>query len=211
MAEIKKTELEWIFGVPLMRHVWDDCDRLNEALRRAILTQETRAASDVRSNIGGWQSTPDIDRWIGRPSHDLVKRLIAMLNHATRELYAHAGADEGGNVRWQIGGWANVNRAGHYNQLHAHPDSTWSAVYYVDAGDAPPEDNPYAGCLTLHNPNLAMSNTFFIHVLPDRKFIQPETGLMVLFPSFLQHCVEPYCGDKPRISLAFNARKDPYP
>ncbi len=211
MAEISKAKLEWVFGVPFMRHVWDDSDRLNDILRQAILAEEARTPSHARSNIGGWQSAPDIARWIGVPSHDVVKRLISMLNHATRELYSHAGQDEGGNVKWQIGGWANVNRAGHYNQLHAHPDSTWSAVYYVDAGDAPPKDNTYAGCLTLHSPNLAMSNTFFVNVLPDRKFVRPETGLMVLFPSFMQHSVEPYHGENPRISLAFNARKQPYP
>lgn len=211
MADVTSTELEWVFGVPFMRHAWDDCERLNQALCEAILRQEARDPGNARSNIGGWQSAPDIETWIGRPSHDLVRRLIAMLNHATREIYANAGTDEGNNVRWQIGGWANVNRRGHYNQIHTHPDSTWSAVYYADAGDPPPEDNEFAGALTLHSPNLAMTNTFFTRVLPNRKFIRPESGLMVLFPSFLQHCVEPYEGERPRISLAFNARKTPYP
>jgi len=211
MLDLEAAELEWIFGVPMMRHKWVGCEPLNELLRKAILEKEAHAPSSTRSNIGGWQSGPDIEHWIGPPSHDLVRRLIAMLNHATRKLYAHAGADEGDNVKWQIGGWANVNRGGHYNQLHIHPNSTWSAVYYVDAGDPPPADNEYAGAITLFSPNLAMSNTFFTRVLPDRKFIRPETGLMLLFPSFLQHSVEPYLGERPRISLAFNARKQPYP
>jgi len=32
----------------------------------------------------------------------------------------------------------------------------------------------------------------------------PETGTLLLFPSFLTHMVAPYAGDTPRISLAFN-------
>lgn len=211
MTDLEQAELEWIFGVPIMRHVWDDSARLNESLRNAILRWEASEPSNARSNIGGWQSPPDLNRGIGPASHDLVRRLISMLNHATGRLYAYAGADEGGNVKWQIGGWANVNRNGHYNQLHVHPNSTWSGVYYVDAGEAPPDGNDYAGALTLHSPNLVMGNTFFTRVLPDREFIRPETGLMILFPSFMQHSVEPYHGERPRISLAFNARKDPYP
>jgi hypothetical protein len=29
---------------------------------------------------------------------------------------------------------------------------------------------------------------------------------MLMFPSWLQHCVHPYFGDAPRISIAFNVR-----
>ncbi len=35
--------------------------------------------------------------------------------------------------------------------------------------------------------------------------IQPEAGLMVVFPSWLYHLVHPYTGDGARISIAFNA------
>jgi hypothetical protein len=35
--------------------------------------------------------------------------------------------------------------------------------------------------------------------------------LMILFPSYVPHAVLPHGGDHPRISVAFNARREPFP
>ena len=35
--------------------------------------------------------------------------------------------------------------------------------------------------------------------------IRPETGLMVIFPSWLYHWVHPYAGEASRIAISFNA------
>ena len=40
---------------------------------------------------------------------------------------------------------------------------------------------------------------------------KPDPGLMVLFPSYVPHVVLPHQGDRERISIAFNVRKDPFP
>jgi hypothetical protein len=34
---------------------------------------------------------------------------------------------------------------------------------------------------------------------------------MILFPSYVPHDVLPHRGDCPRISIAFNVRKEPFP
>jgi hypothetical protein len=34
--------------------------------------------------------------------------------------------------------------------------------------------------------------------------VVPEVGSMLLFPSNVEHMVEPYLGDTPRITMAFN-------
>jgi hypothetical protein len=34
---------------------------------------------------------------------------------------------------------------------------------------------------------------------------------MILFPSYVPHAVPPHQGDRPRISIAFNLRKEPFP
>ena len=41
--------------------------------------------------------------------------------------------------------------------------------------------------------------------LEERHLIDPTPGLMVLFPSWLQHFVHPFFGKGERISIAFNA------
>ena len=48
--------------------------------------------------------------------------------------------------------------------------------------------------------------------MPDRasaslgvsELVHPHTGMLVLFPSWLQHAVRPYRGKAERISIAFN-------
>ena len=36
-------------------------------------------------------------------------------------------------------------------------------------------------------------------------FMRPEAGMIILFPSYLQHSVRMYHGERPRISVPFNA------
>ena len=58
---------------------------------------------------------------------------------------------------------------------------------------------------------LRRATTFFPAFLPPGIFIRPEPGLMVLFPSYIPHMVFPHRGKRPRISIAFNFRKEPFP
>ena len=48
-------------------------------------------------------------------------------------------------------------------------------------------------------------------LVPMTAFVKPEPGLMVLFPSYLPHMVYVHQGKRPRISIAFNLRKEPFP
>ena len=112
-------------------------------------------------------------------------------------------------IRWRITTWANVSRRGHYNRGHVHPGCTWSGVYYVDAGDADPSDRD-SGLLVLQHPIVAATMTFFPGLTPDYHAFRPVSGLMVAFPSYLGHEVQPYGGDRPRISIAFNIKREPF-
>ena len=94
--------------------------------------------------------------------------------------------------------------AGNYNAPHIHPESAWSGVYYVDAGDSDATD-PHSGCLELLDPRPAASGVNtpgdpFGH--PVR--IVPRAGLLVVFPSWLTHWVHPHSGSRERIAISFN-------
>ena len=47
--------------------------------------------------------------------------------------------------------------------------------------------------------------TFFPGALPSARLVRPEAGLVILFPSYLQHSVRLYQGERPRICVPFNA------
>jgi len=131
-----------------------------------------------------------------------------MIEEATRRLYAEFGRSPQ-PASWMLSAWANVNRYGDFNQMHTHPGATWSGVYYVDDGGSDPTAE--ATAIRLSDPNPARTNLFFPELSASDILFKPEPGLMLLFPSYVPHAVLPHRGDRPRISIAFNVRRDPFP
>jgi uncharacterized protein (TIGR02466 family) len=96
--------------------------------------------------------------------------------------------------------WLNKTEKGQNHHRHWHPNSIISGVVNL-AGD------PSSGHLKLItsqyetieyeviNPNLYNSKSWSFESIP---------GNFVLFPSNVEHLVEEYLGDEPRISLSFN-------
>lgn len=208
MPPLDRTPLTPLFSVPVLMHRWDDSGALNDELRVAVLEQEKRSAGQAKTNVGGWQSSEDFQKWTGEAGQQLLQRLGEAVNWATFQVFQQAARRE--EPKWRVAIWANVNRRGDYNMLHVHPGSTWSGVYYVDAGDAA-ETPPQNGRLTFVSPNLASTNGFFPNTVANSFSVTPQPGLMLVFPSYLQHLVHPYRGERPRISIAFNVKKEPFP
>ena len=194
----KSGQIENLFATPIFWHVLKDVDALNAELRDMILEQERAAPSMLKSNQGGWQSPSDFFRWEGQAVATLAR-------YARRAVEVASSRVVPQNVRIEIhlSSWAAVNRKGHYNTTHVHPMATWSGVYYVDPGDEPP-DTPGA-VIEFENPSVASVMTFFPGLIPSARIVRPEAGMMILFPSYLQHSVRMYQGERPRICVPFNA------
>lgn len=90
--------------------------------------------------------------------------------------------------------WFMINNRGDYNVPHVHGKADLSAVFYVKA----PEN---CGNLVLNRTGGSRHSA-----LPDTKAISitPEDGMLHLFPSYVQHWVEPSESDEERISIAMN-------
>lgn len=208
MAGLDQARLTHLFVVPFLSHLWDDRSELNARMREMILRREQEHPGQRKTNVGGWQSTEDLHRWAGESGQELVAMITDMVNAATSQLFAHFRTQD--EFSWNMAIWANVNRNGEYNLVHIHPGATWSGVYYVDAGDSG-SGEAENGAITFFNPLLASAHGFFTKALPNQFTLKPEAGRMVLFPSYLQHQVHPYFGQAPRISIAFNVKKNPFP
>ncbi len=197
-----------LFGTPVLEHLWPDSTALNTTLRDAIMMHAERDAGTAQTNIGGWHSSTGVLDFCGQAGAALIQRMLAMTEEATFRLYA-AWDRPREPLHWTLSAWANVNHRGHYNTMHTHPGATWSGVYFVDSGHS---DGRAAGTpLCLTDPGPTRTAAFFPDLLTSTVEFPPVPGLMVLFPSYLPHNVPPHRGDRPRISIAFNVRKDPYP
>jgi uncharacterized protein (TIGR02466 family) len=192
-------QVEYMFATPVFRYVLRNADALNAELRDLILERERTTPSMAKSNQGGWQSPPDFFSWNGPAIATLERYLVGAVNIATARVPVPSRLW----IKFELYGWAAVNRKGHYNTTHVHPMATWSGVYYVDAGDEA-ADAPGA-VLEFSHPITAALMTFFPGVLPSARVVRPESGMIILFPSYLQHSVRMYNGERPRICVPFNA------
>jgi len=202
-----KVSYQHLFVVPFASCVWNDCAELNAAVLGRVFAHEKVYRGDNRSNVGGWRSETGQLEFLGEPGRELLVRLQAAAHEASRQVFTERGLAMP-ELRWQVQAWANVCRSGNFNSAHNHPGATWSGVYYVDAGE--PTSDAHSQ-LHLIAPDQARSSTFFSYLLPDTVCINPKAGMMVLFPGYLLHAVVPHLGKRPRVSIAFNLRTDPFP
>jgi uncharacterized protein (TIGR02466 family) len=195
-----------LFGTPIVVSELPDAAALNKELSATILGREKTHAGTLHSNLGGWQSDWEMDRWGGAAA---IKLLAIGRNTANRVTTDRQGKPV--SIAWKANMWANVNRTGHGNEFHSHPGSFWSAVYYVDDGgiDADPSlggelefMDPRGPGPAMYAPQLAYGSAGLS--VGANETVRPKAGHLVMFPAWLLHQVRPYKGGAQRISIAFN-------
>jgi uncharacterized protein (TIGR02466 family) len=213
MSMTTAPEILPMFPTPLVMFDVPDAAALNRELRTVIEQREKSHPSTQKSNLGGWQSSWDMDRWGGAPA---IKLLAYGRNLANRMTTDHEGAAGKGPypghfaVTWIANMWANINRSGHGNEYHSHPGSYWSGVYYVDDGGIAADPSlggelefldPRGPVPLMNAPHLRMSGSLSAGATER---VRPQAGRMVMFPAWVMHQVRPYRGTVERISIAFN-------
>jgi uncharacterized protein (TIGR02466 family) len=161
-----------------------------------ILSRAAVMPSVARGERTGWQSASDLLGWTPR-----MRELGALFADAVAAIAPGAGARG-----IAAGAWANVLGRGDYVTPHTHADSAWSAVLYVDAGDA---GEANGGFLSLRDPRAGAAMVITDANVDDSActfHLYPRTGMLVVFPAWLVHWVVPYRGARPRISVAANLR-----
>ena len=196
-----------LFPTPVVMMDVPDAAALNVELRAVITAHEKTHAGAQHSNLGGWQSSWDMDRWGGAPA---IKLLAIGRNLAGRVTTDRTGKPVA--IAWQANMWANINRSGHGNEFHAHPGSFWSGVYYVDDGGVGADPtlggelefmDPRGPGPAMYAPHLAFAMAGGLSVGANET-VPPKAGRLVMFPAWMLHQVRPYRGGAERISIAFN-------
>ena len=191
-----------------MIHIWSEAAELNDELRDRILSHRQSNAGERKTNRGGWHSDAGRLEFCGDAGRRLLRYMYDLTDEATRRVLAEFGQPMQ-PFRWTLYAWANVNGPGDFNRTHTHPGSTWSGTYYVDTGQL--NDDEGGAPLHLLDPCQGRANMFLPPLVPSSFTQRPEPGMTAVFPSYLPHMVYPHRGALPRISIAFNARKEPFP
>jgi len=197
-----------LFATPVILARLDDAEAINRELLDYFLPLSRGEGGRRHSNLGGWQSSDDFHTLDLPAAQALVREVTAVVNAATA-VQTPGGLAEA-SFAWRMNAWVNVNPPGASNALHGHPGAFWSAVYYVDDGGAGPEDG---GALFFQDPRgvlPAMHDPLLRFRIEDCltagyiESIRPEPGLLVVFPAWLLHAVDPFQGSRERVSVAFN-------
>lgn len=190
-----RQELSGLFPTVLLRRLMPDATSKNKRLRKIILGREKNDPGVRQSNVGGWHSSADLWDW---PNPE-IRELCEWVKRAAKDMTATVVPVEPGDeilAEPYGGAWANVLRDGGYNKVHNHPGAVWSAVYYVASGDPYP-DPSCNGAFEFMDPRPG-------NVHGGKEIIMPEPGLLMVFPAWLYHYVNPHHGESERISIAFN-------
>jgi len=167
----------------------------NDKLAHDIVEWSKQDPGLNKTNVNGWHSQSDMHQ---KPEYKaLVDQLFEMQHEIFKE---DCLADQPvlGNM------WANINPPGGFNRPHIHPNSLWSGVYYI-------KTPKHCGHLKLEDPKIRAEM-----VMPKRTTDQlpqhlwrevhyePIAGRCIMFPSWLNHTVDPNLSTDIRISVSFN-------
>jgi len=173
-----------LFNIPIWGYVLQDqhyqvIDYLDYILK---MKETTESAS--KSNFGGWHSPCNLYE------HNIFKEFTSTVLNIVKDItkpYARSNEFEFLEM------WAMVNTKYNYNAHHVH-EGIISGVFYLQV----PEDS---GRLILSNPAVRSQN----HPIRNKDYpIQPERLALILFPSWLEHYVEPCKSDQQRVAISFN-------
>jgi uncharacterized protein (TIGR02466 family) len=167
----------------------------NQKLEQNIINWSNRDKGIQRTNVNGWHSPSNMADF---PEY---KELVDILFQAQKIIYnaEHLTSEPFlGNM------WANSNPPGGFNRTHIHPNSLWSGVYYVKT----PKN---CGHLKLEDPRSVSLMTRPQETTgekPQRLWrevhYEPVAGRLIMFPAWLNHCVDPNQSNEIRISVSFN-------
>ena len=100
------------------------------------------------------------------------------------------------------GCWANANAPGAGHRVHNHPNNYLSGVYYVRTHEGADsisflDPRPQTGIFRPPVTELTADNT-------EQVVLTIKDGMLLVFPAWLQHGVDPSRSDRLRVSLGFN-------
>lgn len=155
---------------------------------------------EIFSYIGISKTTPD-DLY----TRQEFKDILSFINEKTK-LFAEEVLGIKMNDLKISGMWSNIHNSGSKHHYHQHPNSFISGVFYPFCPDC--ED---IGNIVFVDPRQAKNMVYADFVksscISNRNiWITPRTGLLVLFPSWLEHGTDTFISKlgHSRVSLSFN-------
>ncbi len=193
------TKPNLLFPTPVWTLQLNNYKSVNEEMYNYIKFKQSEDKIGIsKSNVKGWHSE-DFDL-----NDKETQNFISFILSAIEQVMIDMNWEKQKQIAKINNMWAIINTGGAANLRHQHGNSTISGAYYVRApknsGDIVFYD-PRPAPVYSH-PNVVEPNLLNTQV----NSINPKEGLLVLFPSYLDHSVNENFSNEERIVVSFNIR-----
>jgi len=185
------------FSTPVWINEINNSESINTELKNYIYKKkEKNPEGTKKSNVNGWHSD-EFDL-----KNENLKNFISEISKNIGSAIKDMDWDLETQIVKITSMWSIINNKDAFNEKHHHGNSALSAAYYVKA-----EQN--AGNIVFYDPRQA---NVFHHptskqvnsVNAQVQSVTPKAGTLVLFPSYLEHKVNPNLSNEERIVISFN-------
>lgn len=185
------------FSTPVWTNKIQNHEEVNDDILKYITSlQKINPKGVTKSNFIGWHS--DDFNLKNEGLKKFIESIMGGVNTALNDMNWDLNKQDVKITNM----WAIINERGAFNQKHHHGNSDISAAYYVSAFEN-------CGDIVFYDPRPA---PVFSHPISEKanilnatiNSIKPEEGMMVLFPSYLEHSVNPNLSNKKRTVISFN-------
>ena len=185
------------FPTPVWTLQLENYKMINEQMYRFIKDSQLKDQKGIaKSNIKGWHSQ-DFNLQEKEP-----KEFITFISPAIEKVMNDMNWEKQKQSVNINNMWAIINTGGSTNLRHQHGNSTISGAYYVRA----PINS---GDIVFYDPRPAPVYSYPKALGPNAlnaqiNGISPKEGVLVLFPSYVDHSVNENLSNEERIVISFN-------
>ena len=185
------------FSTPVWIDEINNFESINSELKNYIHKEKEKNPEGTnKSNVNGWHSE-EFDL-----KNENLKNFIAEISKNIGNAINDMGWDLETQLAKITSMWSIINTKDAFNEKHHHGNSALSAAYYVkaekNAGDIVFFDPRQAN--VFHHPISKKANNINAQV----QSVTPKAGTLVLFPSYVEHKVNPNLSNEERIVISFN-------
>ena len=191
------SDLNLAFPTPVWTSIVPNFEQINEKMLLYIRNlQSSDPKGKSRSNLIGWHSQ-NFNLQDEEPKF-FVKNILTILHESLSDM----GWDLKKNELKITAMWTIINPKNASNSRHIHSNNFISAAYYINA----PKNS---GDIVFYDPRPANEIRTPVANTPNKLNstifnVNPQEGLLVLFPSYLHHSVNINESNEERIVISFN-------
>jgi uncharacterized protein (TIGR02466 family) len=193
----------------------EDHEGLCEQLRSLFINKAAegrKVRNEIRRDTQQgdvFESRFDLFHWQEKPVKELANFCHRALASTVFDL-SDFSEDEFSKLVFDYHAWFHITNYGGFQAVHHHQNASWSGIFCIDPGDSPAEF-PHSGVVRFYDPRGladqyrdAGNNRLKVGPRFGSYEVHHEPGKLLIFPSYLDHEIFPYMGQRERIIVAFN-------